>query len=86
MDLRLPSRWITNAKRNESEFAAYKTKYRHPSATTLTFPTYKMVCIGANTPAAGEYSLHRSARDLQAYCHWECFRKFRVNARDVPNA
>ena len=79
VDLRLPARHMLNSKRNESEFAAFKTKYQSPSATTLTFPTYKMLCIGANTPAAGEYSLHRSARDLQPYCNWECFRKFSLN-------
>ena len=79
VDLRRPARWMLNAKRNESEFAALKTKYKMPAATTLTFPTYKMVCIGAKTPAAGEFSLHRSARDLQASCRWECFRKFGIN-------
>lgn len=78
-DLRKPSRYMLNAKRNESEFAAFKTKYRSPSATTLTFPTDKMVCIGANTPAAGEYALHRSANDLQPHCQWECFRNFSLN-------
>jgi TATA-box binding protein (TBP) (component of TFIID and TFIIIB) len=79
IDLRPPARYKRNAKRNESEFVALKVKYQSPSATTLTFPTYKMLCVGANTPAAGEYTLHRSVYELSPYCEWRCFRNFSLN-------
>lgn len=78
-NLEKPSRIMPHSKRNLSQFAAFKTTNKFPSATTLTFPTYTMVCVGANTTSGGEFALHRNARDLKPYCKWECFRDFTLN-------